>query len=396
MTSESLEQGGVAEEMIGDSEYVRPETAPKDFKPWHKPRKQFVRREQLAAELQRLYETREAPDPLRYLGLPGTDLLDLRYLYEQLCRESGRPLFFIGFNSQARDGTAEHLELGVSLHEIHRLPNVDHQSEVLPDDFRLVGDRQSVAWKRTSEVGPFDVVNIDLCDGIASDPPHRSNSMYRAFDELMRIQSQSLKPWLLLVTTRIGRNSFDPDAQDRIVNLFSRNIHDCDGFSQEWIELRKYDVQSVEVESCGEAVLLDLMTVAIPKWLSALVQAHRPSRVRLMSTLGYQIFPKASVADLISIALLVEPVDTTSTDALSPSPPHREDECHTALAILRQSMDRRNVDSILRQETDLHESLIGETERLLEGARYNVVDYRPWLLLQLTGGGVPSSSGRRD
>ena len=46
-------------EIFGDVEYEAPQTEPKEFKPWHMPRKQFVRREQLSALLQGLYEKRE-------------------------------------------------------------------------------------------------------------------------------------------------------------------------------------------------------------------------------------------------------------------------------------------------------------------------------------------------
>ena len=76
----------------------------------------------------------------RYLGLPGTDLLDLRYLHEELCRASDRPMRFLGFNTEAQRGNAAQVQLNVSLDEVRRLPNVDAQSEVMHDDFRLIGN----------------------------------------------------------------------------------------------------------------------------------------------------------------------------------------------------------------------------------------------------------------
>ena len=92
MNDQLPDQDDLTTGIFGDVEFAQPRTAPKEFKPWHKPRKQFVRREQLSALLLRLYENRKPRDSLRYLGLPGTDLIDLRYLHEQLCRTKDRQL----------------------------------------------------------------------------------------------------------------------------------------------------------------------------------------------------------------------------------------------------------------------------------------------------------------
>ena len=227
MTEQFDDQEVLTEGIFGDFEYVRPQTEPKEFKPWHKPRKQFVRREQWSALLQSLYERREPGDPLRYLGLPGTDLIDLRYLHEQLCSASNRPLSFLGFNTEAQPGSAAQVQLSISLDEVRRLPNVDTQSDVIHDDFRRIGNPKSIAWSRTLQIGPFDVVNIDLCDGLASDPPQNADSVYKALDQLMALQGRNPDPWLLLVTTRIGRGMFDADAEERLLSLFHGNVNDC-------------------------------------------------------------------------------------------------------------------------------------------------------------------------
>ncbi len=381
MTDQPDVQDDFASGIFGDSEYVLPQAEPKQFKPWHKPRKQFVRREQLSALLLRLYEKRESRDPLRYLGLPGTDLIDLRYLHERLCRANDRPLRFLGFNTEAQPGNPAHVQLSVSLDEVRRLPNVDTQSEVIHDDFRRIGNPNSIAWSRTLQHGPFDVVNIDLCDGLASDPPQEDQSVYNALARLMALQARNPNPWLLLVSTRIGHGMFDADAEERLMNLFHKNVNTCEGFAEACEQLLESDVKLIDPTTCSEADLLNLMTVAIGKWLSALVKVHAPSRVELASTHGYRVDPVAAREDLVSLALRVEPVIVASPDALSPTAPALEDECTTAKAILKRSASRLDVDTILEQQPDVYEELIGETERLLADARYEVAGYRPWLTL---------------
>ena len=365
--------------IFSDTEYAPAKTEPKEFKPWHKPRKQFIRRVQLSALLQHLYLKREPGDPVRYLGLPGTDLIDLRYLHEQVCRATGRPLRFLGFNTEAQPGNAAHVQLNISLDEVRRLANVDPQSDVIPDDFRRISNPNSIAWSRTRQLGPFDIINIDLCDGLASDPPRNDESFYNALAQLVAYQARNPNPWLLLITTRMGRGLFDLDAEQQLIGRIHDNVANCEGFAEACNELLESDAKSVNQATWSESDFLILMIAAIGKWLSALVQAQGPSRVKLANTFGYRVDPVATQEDLVSFALRFDPVIAASPDALSPSAPTPEDECATAKAILRRSAQRVNVDSILEQQCDMREELISETEQLLADARYEIANYRAWL-----------------
>ena len=379
MTNESGDQDDLAAGIFSATEYRTAQPEPKEFKPWHRPRKQFVRRKQLSALLRRLYEKRGPQDPLRYLGLPGTDLIDLRYLHEELCRANGRPLSFLGFNTEARPGSSAHIELSVSLDEVRRLPSVDPQSNVIHDDFRRIGNPESVAWSQVRSLGPFDVVNIDLCDGLASDPPQNDGSIYDALAHLMAFQARNHTPWLLLVTTRIGRGMFDAEAEKRLIDLFRANVANCEGFAEACEQLLESNVTSIDPSTCSPLDLLNLMTASVGKWLSELVQAQGPSRVKLVGTHGYRIDLTAACEDLVSLALRFKPVIAASPDALAPTAPASVDECTIANHILKRSSQRLDVDTLLEEKRDLHEELIRETERLLADARYDVAGYRPWL-----------------
>ena len=379
MTGQLDNQDDLTTGIFGDVEYEYPLPEPKEFKPWHKPRKQFVRHKQWSVLLQRLYETREPGDPLRYLGLPGTDLLDLRYLHEQICSDNNRSLCFLGFNTEAQPGSPAGDELNISLDEVLRLPNVDERSDVLPDDLRLVGNKDSVAWNRARQLGPFDVVNIDLCDGLGSEAPQNDGTIYDAMARLMSLQARSRKPWLLLITTRIGRREFNADAEQRLIKHFRENVVNCEGFIEESKQHLDLAAESIDPVTCSEADLLNLMIVAIGKWLSKLVQVHFPFQVELASTQGYRVKPDAAEEDLISLALRFEPVIEAPADPLSPTAPTTVDECAIAKAILRRSSHRLDVDTILDKQPELREQLIREMEDLLSMARYPVSGYREWL-----------------
>ena len=365
--------------IFGGAGYTPAEPAIRAFQPWHRPRKQFVRREQWAELLKRLYRDRPAGEPLRYLGLPGTDLIDLRYLYDEVCRAAGRPMRFLGFNTEAQPGSSAHIELSLSLDEVRRLPNVDPLSNVIQDDFRRLADEASIAWSRARSLGPFDVVNIDLCDGLATEPPQNEGSLYQALARLIALQVRNANPWLLLVTTRIGRGLFDEAAEQRLVDLFRANVDRCEGFVRACADLIEADASSIDLAACSEQDYLCVMIVALAKWLAAHAQAHGPNRVELASTQAYRVNSNATCEDLVSLALRFEPVIATPPDALAPTPPEVIDECYIAERIARRARARKNIDDILAGDPGLDEERAVETEVLLLEARYDVKPYRSWL-----------------
>ena len=379
MSDPSGDQDDLASGIFPDVEYSPTQPELKEFKPWHKQRKQFVRRKQLSKLLQRLYRQREPSDPLRYLGLPGTDLIDLRYLHNELCSADKRPLRFLGFNTEAHPGSPAHIELSISLDEVRRLPDVDPLSEVLHDDFRQVGNDESIAWSRVQRLGPYDAINIDLCDGLASDPPQNDASIYRALSHVMALQARNHTPWLLFISTRIGRGEFDADAEQILVGWFRKNVSECEGFAEACGRILQSEASSIDPATCSQADLLHLMTVAIGKWLSAMMQVQGTSRLELASVHGYQVNPDSPCEDLVSLALRFQPVIQGSPDPLSPAPPDPLDECEIAKSILRRSTNRINIDEVLYDDRELNDELIGETQELLAQARYDATGYRTWL-----------------
>src|ERR1700722_13633194 len=144
--------------------YAQRSPAPRPFEPWHRPRKQFVREEVWGAEIDWLITQKHTTDEnVRYLGLPGADLLDLRYIYQEFCKTGEHRLRFLGFDSAGLPDSLHGDALNVSLQEVRSLPHVDKGSEVLGDNFGLLADRRSIAWAAAERMGPFDIVNIDLC-----------------------------------------------------------------------------------------------------------------------------------------------------------------------------------------------------------------------------------------
>jgi hypothetical protein len=145
MTANGEQGDDLAEDIVGVEAYEAPRPPQTEFQPWHRPRKQFVRKEQWAVQLEALLDARGSkPEVLRYLGLPGIDLLDLRHVHDVVCRPRSIQLAFLGFNSAISSNSDQQTEINISLDEVLRLPNVATQSKIIPDDIRRLSNPLSI------------------------------------------------------------------------------------------------------------------------------------------------------------------------------------------------------------------------------------------------------------
>lgn len=369
-----------SEGIFSRTDYVASQPPPKQFKPWHLPRKQFVRREQWVVQALKAFEGRTDQSPVTYLGLPGIDLLDLRYMHQNLCTPLQRSLRFLGFNSEAASNNDALVDLNTSLDEVSRLGGIDPQSEVIRDDFRGLARPDSIARRKAHSLGPFDVVNLDLCDGIAHEDPGSQSTLYDAIAALISLQVRSPHSWTLLITSRIGRGHFHDDALRQLLNRYHTNLTTCKEFAQACGELlESEDPAAIDPDTCQEAVFLRVAMVALCKWLLALGQTQSANRVELGSCLGYRVNRGAACEDLISLALIFRPVIQPPADALKADPASPLDECLEAARIAHRAKSLKDVDGIVAGDPGLRDGLVGETANLLRAARYDPDEYRSWL-----------------
>jgi hypothetical protein len=181
------------------------------------------------------------------------------------------------------------------------------------------------------------------------------------------------------MTTRVARGMFDPAAEARLVDLFRANVERCpEEFVASCADLLDGDPLNIDPATCSDGDYLNLMIVALGKWLASLVEAHGAHRVELASTQGYRVEPTATCEDLVSIAMRFTPVIAAPPDPLAPQAPVA-DECETAAHVAKRVSARKDLDDILAGNADLYEGLVAESEALLEAARYDIAGYRAWL-----------------
>lgn len=378
------EENDLTDDIFGVDDYEPAKPSKRDFHAWHKPRKQYVREHQWGREIGRvLDEGEQSEQALSYLGLPGPDLLDLRYLYGKLCAPRGLGLRFLGFNRAAVEGNPELPDLLLSLDELKRADGVDPRSDVLGDDVAHIGNESSIAWKRTSALGPFDIINWDLCDGFAKAAPSSvDDDQYRAINRLMSLQARSKRPWLLFLTTRIDRAAVNVTVLERLAGAYVQNLSQCQEFAAK--STQEFQVSTeAEVTAALESDrgLVHVFVTGLCKWLASMaLQQAPPTDAHVESVIVYKVDQAAACEDLVSIAIRFTPTLLLTGDAagLVVGAEQGPDECKTASRALMAVARRKNVDATLQADSALLVELVEATIDLLNEARYDESAYRAW------------------
>ncbi|MGZ8906561.1 MAG: PP_RS20740 family protein [Methylobacter sp.] len=386
--TEETDNEELVDGIFGDAArvYEAPARPGKSFLAWHRPRKQFVRDRQWKEQIARLLSDLQADQEcVKYLGLPGTDLLDLRFFHNSICEPKGVKLSFLGFNSAAAPSSKDQIELNISLDEVKKLPFiVAEKSNVIPDDFRQIANSTSKAWRETQAAGPFDVVNLDLCDGFAAETPGTlDNTHYNAMLQLLTYQHQRRKPWLLLLTTRVGRDHIHPEAMEKLITVYRDNLNGCDLFrtaSKEHLSILDND----ELQQVLKSVqgLSNVFLAGLSKWLLTNALDLRPQvKVELKSVIGYRVDDGVEHKDLVSMALKFIPVLAPAIDkvGLASVTVKKVYECELAPSLLKRIAKCVDADLLLSDNKELCQQMTDSMAQLLKLARYDDVKFYEWV-----------------
>jgi len=360
-------------------------TSAKPFLPWHRPRKQYVRHHQWCHEISRMVtETQPIGGVLKYLGLPGVDLLDLRHFHTAVCELHQIDMRFLGFISGAHPASKAQTELNVSLDEVRRLPRIDPMSDVIGDNFARVANQTSIAFSKARALGPYDVINLDLCDGFSAQAPCTlDNSYYDAVSSLLALQARTTNPWLLLLTTRADKANINAEVLEKLLGKYMSNLSECAPFrdaSREHFNIETEEGLAAAVE--GPTGLLPVYLTGLCKWFVGLALKHQPpTSVELRSVFGYRVDTVAEHEDLISLAFRFTPTFSPAADplGLANQPVGAPDEGTLATRALQRVAKRIDADKKLTDDAGLHQRMVDATAHLLGLARYDVEAYKVWL-----------------
>lgn len=362
------------------------------FKPWHKARKHYIRRYQWDAQIRSLLKQLgySKGQVMTYLGLPGEDLLDVRALHE-VCEAEKLMLKYIGYDSTFPLPRGRG-ELELSQHEVYNLAFIHQSSKVVKDRIERIATRNSIAWNRAVEFGPFDVLNIDLCDCIARMPEDSDGSppYFDALASLFEIQiSSRTKPWLFFLTTRAVREQIQSLTKFKLLNTIIRNANDNPQFRERIKSELGLTERAIAAELDGSKhlehpLLVKAFCLGIGKWLLGYMLDAQPRlKVEMLPSFSYTV-EEGRGADMLSLSFSCVPIIEPRPDrtgisrAASQAPPPQLSETELAMNVLAEVLRVGDVDDILAKDGELKQKMVQQSMSLLESAGYDTSSYVSW------------------
>ena len=389
-----------------------------EFKSWHRVRKHFIRERQwnheifhLAQRKRRVLQTENSewgdnlPDgrvsegtypediritrPLRLLVLPGDDLLDVRSLWAKLHPE-GCYLQFLGFNSSLTSRERQN-RMAVTESAVTQLDKICKRSHVSSDRFQDIARENTKAYHGLREHGPYDVVNLDLCDSLVPRGRHReTEDYYSALHQLLNYQSNhQTEPWLLFVTTQVDRDTVDQSAINQLAGPMRKNCDQHTAFAEALDAIVPSDSfkstdHQFDLAHVDQGQLVGAFGVILGKLLvSTLASASPRWSVVLLKSYRYVIHEEKGV-EMLSLGFLIKPhrsppIDPTGLSFLQPRVPDFPSELDTALSIVNSVKEIQDVGELLKNDKDAHSILAEAQADLLAAAGYDREAYLDWV-----------------
>lgn len=367
-----IEDFGLSQEELRDDAQVSGEGATpveEIFLPWHKPRKQWVRDKQWWQQISsHILPHLTGIDTVRYFGLPGDDILDVRYLQQKLSNE-GKSVFMLGLLSSQKSWESAQKQLSKALDSagIHR----DSAIEQL--NFDHLDDPRSLVYRRMEKVGHFDVVNLDFCDNVIA--PQLKSRRLSAIKNLLGYQFQVVpRRWLLFLTTRSSKSSSCLETFELLAACLDQNLG-VEGFWTEYqarfgtvpVKGRTIDRDALDGQHFINAYTIGIFKIIVKE------AVDKRYKIKLDSVVRYNIEGEAAGPDMISMCLVFTKVISRPGEgdqAVLSEPDYAQKG-------LRKLSEMRSVDEIIIEDVNKYAQCVKQKMGLLEQSGRNVDTYIP-------------------
>jgi len=404
------------DEIIPNELPVHTEPIKDRFLPWHRVRKEYIRRFQWGKATQKMvkrywrelqhsaieWSLDEATDddlfqipgdmpgiqPLRCLVIPGPDLLDVRALCRDV-KSLNCLIRYLGFNSSA--GSDQHgTNLHVANNAVASMPTVSPHSVVAHDRFESISKTTSQAYRYLKDNGPYHVVNLDLCGSMFPNVESEFSGYYEALHSLLNYQfNNQTSEWLLFITTMVEPRKVDQIHLQKLCKKTRDNVIEHHEFAECVATIFPSSAftgtnDDVNVSDFSEEQMISLFGVAFGKWLLALCQTADPKwSIAMRSVYQYKISENAG-AVMLSFAFelkrnVTPPIDQTGMSNLQPSARTFPDEKTCAIKAAKVVSKRQNVDDLLNNDEVLKTELKLAQADLLDSAGYDREAYIKWV-----------------
>lgn len=383
-----------------------------DFQPWHKIRKQYIRdfqwnktilkymrslknlqTDSAETDVEEMDENSSVSNeldfgyPLTCLSIPGEDLLDLRSLQKKM-EPRGHRLKYLGFN-KGHGSNEEGTKLHIANNQVTSLRGVVRRSLVARDSFQAIARENSVANQYLRNYGPFHVINLDICDTLFPNTTAEYNDYYNAIHRLAEYQmSRQTNPWLLFVTTQVEPGVIDVEGLSKLCSSARINCNNHPDFLERLagvlpIAAFQSEVANIDCGHLTDKHMASVFGVAFGKWLLKLVTSvSSPWTMTMLSGFKYVIKQDLGV-EMLSLGFhfsrhVQPPVDVAGMSSIQPNQGEMPSELEKALHVVDMVQGIRDVDEILRNDSELYDTMEAASADLMESAGFDRREYISW------------------
>ncbi len=356
--------------------------------PWHRPRKQFVRREQWVKLSDRLIAkvlgTPALPPQLdgrfevKYLTLPGLDYLDVEMVAQQ-AKARNCVLTSIGFLENSI-GNAAAARAELRQESLVKSGTISDRSHTFNRRIQEITTKSSPAYRELKNKGPFHVINLDACGSIALPGLANDNQMIKVVHTLLEYQFGNCSGhWLLFVTTDVRREQFADETIERLYQAVKANAQQSDDFRQ--AALKFFGYPDAEIDEAlahytknGADNFMMSFVLGFGKWLLALAR-EQGWDMKMHSSYCYSTTPEGDVrASMPCLAFEFIPPPVQLNDpfgVVAVAGGNANNYVERSLRVLEKAAAIDNLDIRLDADEALRQQLLDETKRHLERIGYS-------------------------
>ena len=245
-------------------------------------------------------------------------MLDIRLL-AATCKRNNLILKCLGYDCSAKERTNQ-TEVNISRNEISY--NISEDSVIIPDNFSVLKDKEAHAFQYLNKHGPFDIINLDLCESI-SDLDDADN--HDALKNLCEFQiNKRREPWLIFLTTRAEYSKINNKHFSSYISCIKKNAKNSKNFHILLKELTTFDISSITTVNGFNTFFgkfegpyfVKLFAAGFGKWLFHLFPKN-DWEIEMLDSCYYRVENNQqpdSFPNMLSLAFCISPVSVILND----------------------------------------------------------------------------------
>ncbi|MXW32327.1 MAG: hypothetical protein F4100_02390 [Rhodothermaceae bacterium] len=350
------------------------------LRPWHKPRKQYIRERQWKYYTEILIKTLAEKNALEagrlnYFTLPGVDYFDVEVI-GKVAKDKELKLETLGFLSEAEKKPVM-ARSQVRLDSLVKKGLIGDESFTFPYRIQDIVHKNRQAYREVQKRAPFHIINIDACGSIAPPSKGQSNRIITAVHHLVKLQlNLTRQPWLLFVTTNVQPGNLSCEVRSKLENVIKINAGDSEDFKLGAINcLGDANVDDIEdaISYAKDPLKFQaLFSLGFSKWLLHNAKSANWD-VECLQFYGYSTLTDTNQISIPCLAYEFKPRPIPYPDRVEivSSPPTRPSEMvDYSMQAIDSTREMKNIDLLFRENPRMGIKYAEKQKELLENAGY--------------------------